>query len=144
MQYSCPKCGYSGSNLIVEKSASGVTANLVCRNCNRSTSVLMPKEVAKDMLELCTTPGVAEVFGVVEPFKVVEEHIEISPEDAKEVSLAPLDGGADEETPVLSISCPKCHSTNITIGSPVSKRSRLCNDCGFDFKMNKKHFNTSK
>ena len=144
MQYSCPKCGYSGSNLIVEKSSSGVITNLVCRNCNRSTSVLIPKEIVKELVELCTTPDVTEVFRVVEPFKDVEEHIEIKEEMHNEDSLAPLDGGAAKEPLTLSITCPKCQSTDITIGSPISKRSRICNECGYDFKVNKKHFNTSK
>ncbi len=118
----CPKCGYSGDNLIVDEGVSEYMVYMTCRMCNSSTT-----------LEINPTVEESEDNSVSDNTSLdgkIDEEESITVEDDKQ----PI-----EETPIVLHTpkgvCPKCGSESIEIEMSTTKLGYItCRDCGYDSK----------
>ena len=124
----CPKCGYSGDNLIVDEGVSEYMVYMTCRMCNSSTTLEVNPTVEES--EDNSISDNTSLDGKIDEEKPLE--VPEVPDADETVSNELL------EAPTLHIPnevCPKCNSESIEIEMSTSKLGYItCRDCGYNSK----------
>ena len=118
----CPKCGYSGDNLIVDKGASDYLMYMTCRMCNSSTTLEINPTVEES--ENNSVSDNTPLDGTID-----EEEPVVVEDDKQSTEEAPIVLHTPKEV------CPKCGSESIEIEMSTTKLGYItCRDCGYDSK----------
>ena len=118
----CPKCGYSGDNLIVDKGASDYLMYMTCRMCNSSTTLEINPTVEES--ENNSVSDNTSLDGTID-----EEEPVVVEDDKQSTEEAPIVLHTPKEV------CPKCGSESIEIEMSTTKLGYItCRDCGYDSK----------
>ena len=97
----CPKCGYSGDNLIVDEGVSEYMVYMTCRMCNSSTTLEVSSTVKE--FEDNSVSDNTSLDG-----KIDEEEPSVVEDDKQPIEEIPVVLHTPKEV------CPKCGSKHIT------------------------------
>ena len=118
----CPKCGYSGDNLIVDEGVSEYMVYMTCRMCNSSTTLEVSSTVKE--FEDNSVSDNTSLDG-----KIDEEEPNVVEDDKQPIEETPIVLHTPKEV------CPKCGSESIEIEMSTTKLGYItCRDCGYDSK----------